>query len=205
MTAAVTRVRVNLNETLAGINVVDVLIILFLFAMFILGYIQGAIRRLVGIASIVFSFYLSLQLNNVWLSDFLATNWTQYPQEYSIMIGYLVVFVAASVAFSLVIQGTYKKAEVFAKYPIIDEVLGGFLGVLQGFLILLFLTIILDQYFKYTNLPVDSDELPVLRSVWSAIDGSAFGRLLHDGVIPAVIGVTSFLVPERVRALYGLG
>ena len=195
----------NLIETLQGINVVDVLIILFLFGMFVLGYIQGTVRRLVGIASIVFSFFLSLQLNNVWLSDFLATNWTQYPQEYSVMIGYLVVFVAAVVAFTLVIQGTYKKTEVFAKYPVIDEVLGGVLGVVQGFLVLLFLTIILDQYFLYTNLPVDSDEVGVLRSFWTAIDSSAFGELLHETVIPAFIGVTSFLIPENVRALYGVG
>jgi len=116
-----------------------------------------------------------------------------------------VVFVAAVVAFTLVIQGTYKKTEIFAKYPVIDEVLGGVLGVVQGFLVLLFLTIILDQYFLYTNLPVDSDEVGVLRSFWTAIDSSAFGELLHETVIPAFIGVTSFLIPENVRALYGVG
>jgi uncharacterized membrane protein required for colicin V production len=195
-------VRVEIRETLSGINVVDVLIVLFLFAMFILGYIQGTIRRLVGIASIVFSFFLALQLNNVWLGNFLATNWTQYPREYSIMVGYLVIFVAAVVAFTLVIQGTYRKTEVFARYPIIDEILGGVLGVVQGFLVLLFLVIILDQYFLYTNLPQDSDELPFLRGFWTAIDGSAFGRLLHESVIPAFLGITSFLIPESVRVVY---
>ena len=34
------------------------------------------------------------------------------------MIGYLVIFIAAVVAFTLVIQGTYKKAPLFAKYPV---------------------------------------------------------------------------------------
>jgi len=94
-------------ETLQSINVVDILVILFLFGMFVLGYIQGTIRRLLGIASIVFSFFLALTLNTFWLGEFLAKNWQQYPPEYSVMIGYLLIFVAGVVASTLVIQGTY--------------------------------------------------------------------------------------------------
>lgn len=194
----------NLADTLQSIDIVDVLIILFLFGMFILGWVQGTIRRLIGILSITFSFFLSLQLNNLWLGQFLATNWTQYPQEYSRMIGYLVVFIAAVVAFALVTQGTYSKVEIFARHPIVDEILGGILGVVQGFLFLLFITIILDQYFLYTNLPKDADEIGILRDVWNAINTSATGSLLHQTVIPAFLGIVSFLVPESVMALYGL-
>ena len=84
------------------------------------------------------------------------------------MIGYLVIFIAAVVAFTLVIQGTYKKAPLFAKYPVLDEILGGLLGVVQGFLLLLFLVIILDQYYLYTNIPPDSDEIGFLRTFWDA-------------------------------------
>ena len=194
----------NIADWLRSINVVDVAIVLFLFGMFILGYVQGTIRRLVGIASIVFSFFLALQLNEFWLGAFLAQNWDQFPPEYSVMLGYLLIFVAASVAFSLVIQGTYKKAEVFARYPVIDEVLGGVLGVVQGILILLFLTIVLDQFFLYTNIPKDPDELPLLRDIWNAINGSAFGALLHDVVIPAFIGITAFLIPDSIETLYDI-
>ena len=63
------------------------------------------------------------------------------------MIGFLILFVAAVVALFLVVQGTYRKTELFASYPVLDEILGGVLGVVQGLLLLLFLTIILDQYF----------------------------------------------------------
>lgn len=195
----------NIADWLRSINVVDVVIILFLAGMFILGYIQGTIRRLVGIASIVFSFFLALQLNEFWLGSFLAENWDQFPPEYSTTIGYLLIFVASSVAFSLVIQGTYKKAEIFPKYPVLDELLGGVLGVVQGFLILLFLVIILDQFFLYTGIPKGDNELPFLRDVWTAINGSAFGALLHEQVIPAFIGLTAFLIPDSIEALYGSG
>ncbi len=109
----------------------------------------------------MFSFFLALQLNAIWLGSFLSTNWTQYPKEYSVMIGYLVIFIAAVVAFTLVIQGTYKKAPLFHKYPVVDEIVGGLLGIVQGFLLLLFVTIILDQYFLYTNIPPADGEIGV--------------------------------------------
>jgi uncharacterized membrane protein required for colicin V production len=194
---------VNLADTLQQINVFDVLVILYLFGWFILGFIQGTIRRLLGIAALVFSFFLALQLNSLWLGNFLSTNWTQYPKEYSTMIGYLVIFIAAVVAFTLVIQGTYKKAPLFANYPVIDEILGGLLGIVQGFLLLLFITIILDQYYLYTNIPPDDDEIAFLRTFWNSINESNVGNLLHSTVIPAFITIFGFLIPGAVHAVYG--
>ncbi|HEY6568651.1 MAG TPA: CvpA family protein, partial [Candidatus Limnocylindrales bacterium] len=165
----------NISDTLRQINMFDIVLIIYLFGFFILGFIQGTIRRLIGIATITFSFFLALQLNDIWLGNFLATNWTQYPKEYSIMIGYLVIFVAASVAFALVVQGTYTRLPLFAKYPVLDEILGGVLGIVQGFLLLLFVTFILDQYFLYTSIPPDDSEFEILRTFWTAVDGSTIG------------------------------
>lgn len=193
----------NVSEFLKSVNLMDVLIVLVLFGFFILGFIQGTVRRIVGILSMLFSFFLAAQLQ-VPLGRFLGDNWTQFPREYAAMIGFGTVFAAAVIAFSLVIQGTYKKAPLFAKYPAIDEVLGGVLGVFQGLLLLMFMVIILDQFFLLANFPVDSDELPFLRDFWNAVDASGTGHLLHSQLIPNFIGITSFLIPETVRALYGI-
>ena len=192
----------NISETLSSINLFDIFIIIYLFGFFILGFIQGTIRRLVGIASIVFSFFLALQLNAIWLGNFLATNWTQYPKEYSIMIGSLVLFIAGVVAFTLVIQGTYKKAPLFAKYPVIDEILGGVLGVVQGFLLLMFILFILDQYYLYTNIPPDDDELGFLRTFWTSLDGSNIGQFMQVTAIPALIAIFGFLIPEQAKVVF---
>jgi len=195
----------NISDFIRTVNVFDVLVILWLFGWFVLGFIQGSIRRLVGIASIVFSFYLALQLNTLWLGGFLAKNWTQYPKEYSYMLGYLVIFVAAVIAFTLLIQGTYKRTQLFPKYPVLDELLGGVLGVIQGFLLLTFVVMILDQYFLFTNIPPDSDEFALFRQFWTAMDGSGTGALLHQVVIPAILAITSFLIPGAMKAVYGTG
>ena len=150
----------------------------------------------------MFSFFLALQLNAIWLGNFLATNWTQYPKEYSIMIGYLVLFIAGVVAFTLVIQGTYKKAPLFAKYPVIDEILGGVLGVVQGFLLLMFILFILDQYYLYTNIPPDDDELGFLRTFWTSLDGSNIGQFMQVTAIPALIAIFGFLIPEQAKVVF---
>jgi uncharacterized membrane protein required for colicin V production len=200
--STVTRACVNIADSLSQVNVTDVLIVLYLFGFFILGFIQGTIRRLVGIASIVFSFFLALQLNDLWLGNFLATNWTQYPKEYSVMIGYLVLFIAGVVAFTLVIQGTYKKAPLFAKYPVIDEILGGVLGVVQGFLLLMFLLFILDQYYLYTNIPPDDDEFGFLRTLFTSLDGSNIGQFIQTVAIPALIAVFGFLIPAQAKVVF---
>ncbi len=193
----------NITEFMKSINVVDVLIVIGLFAFFVLGYIQGTIRRLVGIASMTFSFFLAAQLS-VPFGTFLADNWTQFPREYSVMLGFLTLFVAAVVAFTLVIQGTYNKTDVFARYPVVDEVAGGVLGLVQGLLLLMFATIILGQFFLYTNIAPDTDELPLLRDVWTAIDSSAIGDFLHRIAIPNFLSLVSFLIPRSMLALYGL-
>jgi len=194
---------VNVADFLGSVNLTDVVIVLVLFGFFILGFIQGTVRRLVGILSILFSFFLAAQLH-VPLGVFLGDNWTQFPREYAVMIGFLTLFVAGVVAFSLVIQGTYKKAPLFARYPVIDEVIGGFLGVVQGLLLLMFVILILDQFFLLTNFPVDDDELPFLRSFWDTINNSGTGDLLHNQLIPNFVALTSFLLPDTIKQLYGV-
>ena len=65
---------------------------------------------------------------------YLAENWNQFPDEYAVMLGFGIVFVAATIAFTLVIQGFYHKQPLFEKATFVDEILGGILGVVQALL-----------------------------------------------------------------------
>ena len=101
------------------IDVVDVILILYFIGFFVLGFAQGTIRRLLGIGSILFSWFLAANLAEP-LSGFLGRNWTQFPQEYSYMIGFLAIFLTSSIALALVAQGFYKPQPLFQKarfYP----------------------------------------------------------------------------------------
>lgn len=194
----------NITDFMRTVNLVDVLIAAFLFGSFVLGFMQGAIRRVVGILTIMFSFYLAAQIQ-VPLGSFLAANWRQFPAHYSEMIGFLTVFAAAVLAFALIVQGTYSRVEVFAARPIVDDILGGIFGVFEGATLLVFATIILDQYFLGSGSAAQPSELPLLRDAWTAINGSGTGAILHGTLIPGLVSVTGFLLPISIRAAYGLG
>jgi uncharacterized membrane protein required for colicin V production len=193
---------VNIGDFLTSQNVFDLLVILALLGMFVLGYIQGTIRRLLGIASILFSLLLGAQLRGP-LGNFLSQNWHQFPSEYSYMIAFGTIFLAGSIAFSLVIQGVYKKAPLFSRANFVDELIGGFLGIVQGLIILGAVILILDSYFRLPVGSVESGgELKFLRDFYDVYDKSGTGVLFRNSIIPAFLALVGIFIPEDIRNLY---
>jgi uncharacterized membrane protein required for colicin V production len=192
---------VDLGETLSGIGTVDLLIVLYFIGFFVLGFAQGTIRRLLGIASILFSFLLAASLAGP-LSEFLGANWRQFTPEYSYMVGFATVFVASAVAFALVIQGFYKPQPLFKKARFADEILGGILGIVQAAIIFGAVLIILDSFFRIPGIPPDPDELPFLRDLWTALDPTQFAELFRETLIPAFFVLFGLFIPDRIEAMY---
>jgi uncharacterized membrane protein required for colicin V production len=197
---------VNVAEYIRSINPFDLVIVLILFAFFILGFIQGTIRRLIGIAAILLSFILAANLREP-LGDFLKANWRQFPPEYAVMVGFGTVFIAAVIASTLVIQTYYHKVALFQRTTVIDEVLGGLLGLVQGILILGAVIIILDSYFTVASRATHDNELPVLRDVYEAYappgkPASATALIFRETLVPAFLAVTGPVMPTGLRAFY---
>ena len=147
-------------------SAVDLLIVLYFMGFFVLGFAQGTIRRLLGIGSILFSWFLAANIAEP-LGQFLGSNWTQFPREYSYMVGFATIFVAASVAFALIIQGFYKPQPLFQKARFADELIGGILGLVQAAIIFGAVLIILDSFFRIPGIPHEPNELPFLRDFWT--------------------------------------
>ena len=135
----------DVGTFLGGIQTVDLLLVLYFMGFFVLGFAQGTIRRLIGIGSILFSFFLAANLYEP-LGSFLAANWKQFSAEYAYMVGFLTVFVAAALAFALVAQGFYKPQPLFEKAHFVDELIGGVLGLVQAGLILGIVMVVLGSY-----------------------------------------------------------
>jgi membrane protein required for colicin V production len=184
-----------------SIGVVDILLIFYFAGFFILGFAQGTIRRLLGIGSILFSWFLAANLAQP-LSEFLGKNWTQFPKEYSYMIGFLAVFVTLAVVFALVIQGFYKPQPLFKNARFADEIIGGLLGLVQAALIFGALLVILDSFFRIPSIEPFSTELPFLRTIWEAVDPTQIAAIFRETLIPAFFAVFGFLVPESIRSGY---
>lgn len=191
----------DLGEFLGGINTIDLLIFLYIMAFFVLGFAQGTIRRLIGIASILFSFLFAANIAEP-LGEYLGNNWTQFSKEYSVMIGFGTVFLASSIAFALVAQGLYKTQPLFQKARFADELIGGILGIVQACLIFGAVLIILDSFFRIPGIPADPQELDFLRNFWNALDSSKAADVFRETLIPAFFAVTGFLVPDWIEAFY---
>jgi uncharacterized membrane protein required for colicin V production len=192
---------VNIAEFLRSIQIFDLLVVLGLFGMFILGFIQGTIRRLLGLASILFSFLVAANVRDP-LGGFLASNWTHLDPNYSVMIGFMTVFIAGSIAFTIVIQAYYKNTPLFEKYQFVDELLGGALGVVQGVLLLLAMIVILDSFFEIPGIPASPNELVLLRPLHDLYDGSVTASVMRERVIPAFFFVFGAFIPSDIKQLF---
>lgn len=190
----------DLSNLTSG-NRVDLLIFLFFMGFFVLGYGQGTIRRLIGIASILFSFLFAANIAQP-LGDYLGANWTQFSPEYSRMLGFGTVFLAAAVAFALVTQGLYKNVPLFQNARFVDELIGGLLGIVQAGLIFGAVLIILDSFYRIPGIRSGGSEIGFLRDLWTQLDISTAAHIFRDTLFPAVFAVIGLLIPSNIKGLY---
>ena len=181
-------------------NLFDLVVILILAVAFVIGFIQGTIRRLLGIGSILVSYLLAANVRDT-LGTFFASNWHQFPPEYSYMIAFGVVFAAGTIVSSLVIQGFYKHQDLFARTRFVDEILGGVLGVIQALLVLGIAFVILDSFFRLPLLPQTGGELILVRDLWNAMDQSGSAHIFRENLIPAFNALVGGLLPYDVRSV----
>src|SRR4029079_3181808 len=106
------------------------------------------------------------------VGQYLANEWTTIIPQYSYMVAFGAVFAAAAVTLSLGIQISYRPAPLFPKYPVLDELLGGILGVIEGFLFLIAFLVITDPYFTMESVKdhVGIGEFGLLRTLHENID-----------------------------------
>jgi uncharacterized membrane protein required for colicin V production len=173
---------------------------LALLAMFVVGYAQGVIRRLMGIGAILFALILGAQLRQP-VGQYLASTWTTIAPQYSYMVAFGAVFLAAAVTLSIGIQITYRPAPLFTRYPVLDEIVGGLLGVLEGFIILVAILMITDPYYTADAFKDSSGfgEFRLLRSMHEWLDPTLIAAILRDNVIPLLLAVLGILFPQDVR------
>ncbi len=191
----------DFGEFLGGMTTVDLLLVLFFIGFFVLGFAQGAIRRVIGIGAIMFSFLLAANLYEP-LGAFLANNWSQFSRQYSYMIGFGTVFVAAVIAFALVAQGWYKPQPLFAKARWADEILGGVLGLIEAGIILGATIIILGSFFLIPGIAQDPNELLGLRELWNALETSQIVDFFQSNLIPGFFAVFGLFIPDSIEVYY---
>jgi len=192
---------VDFGEFLSGFGTTDLVLVLYFMGFFVLGFAQGTIRRLIGIASIMFSFLLAANLYEP-LGSFLGANWAQFSRQYAYMVGFGTVFIASALAFALVAQGFYKPQPLFAKARFLDEILGGLLGLVQAGLILGIVIVILGSFFLIPGIPQDPQELLGLRELWTALDQSKIAEVFQGTLIPIFFSIFDLFIPDSIQVYF---
>jgi uncharacterized membrane protein required for colicin V production len=188
----------NVVDAIRDAPLADLAIFAALFASFVVGVIQGSIRRVLGIMSMLLAFLLAANLQGP-VGDFLAGNWRQFSVEYNRMLAFLLLFIVLAVGASIVIQGFYKRTDIYAAHPVVDDIVGGLLGLLQGFVVLTVLVIILNSHVPAEG----AGEVSEIGSLQSALlEDSGIGGGIRDNVAPVVIRVFSPLLPGDLVAAY---
>lgn len=191
----------DFGEFLGGLGTTDLLLILYFMGFFVLGFAQGTIRRLIGIAAIMFSFLFAANLYEP-LGSFLGSNWSQFSRQYAFMVGFGTVFVAAVIAFALVAQGFYKPQPLFAKARWADEIIGGLLGLVQAGIVLGAVVIILGSFFLVPGIAQDPQELIGLRELWTFLESSRIVDYFQSVLIPGFFGVFGLFIPDAIEVYY---
>ncbi|MBM4408974.1 MAG: hypothetical protein FJ038_10345 [Chloroflexi bacterium] len=188
-------------DILSHENLLDLLVILLLVAAFVVGFLQGAVRRLIGIAAATFSLILAAQLRAP-LGDYLASNWLQFPPTYPHMLAFGAVFVISVIVIAIITQLYYERGPLLPKTPLADPLLGGLLGMVEAMVLIGGLVLVLDSYFLPSSVIAGAGEFVVIRDLASAVDVSRTAALFRDDLFPAFFFVIGLLIPEELRSLY---
>jgi len=190
---------VDIVATIRSAPLADLAIVVLLLVCFILGVMQGSIHRLLSILAMLLAFVVAaVARNNV--GDFFAGNWTQFDAGYDRLLAFVLVFLLAAIVLEIAITGFYNRMELYARHPIVDDVIGGMLGVLEGLLILTVVVIILGSY----PLPIArSGDVSILRDVQDAVvRQSHIASFLHDWIAPTLVHLLSPLLPSELVKLW---
>ena len=178
--------------------VVDLAIFLGLFFFVIIGVMQGSIRRILGLISFLFAFLVAATLRDP-AGSILADNWTQYTPGYNHLLAFAGIFVAGAVGLSILIQGFYKRTDIYARHPIVDDVIGGAVGLLQGAFLLTVVVIVLNSY---TLTSTETGDVGVLRQAQDLIHQSAIAGGVKDVLAPPLVHVLAFFLPSDLVAIF---
>jgi uncharacterized membrane protein required for colicin V production len=193
---------VDIVSAIRSLDLFDLLVVLFVCGFFVAGFMQGTLRRLIGLGILVIALLFALNLRDP-LGSWLGQYWTQYPKEYSTMLAFGASFVVLYLGASIAAQVFYKRTQLFKRSTLVDEVLGGILGVLQAVLLVGAMIMILDSFFRIQGIAQGPNEIGFLRDIFRFYDPSQAAILFRDVLIPAFLTLFAWITPAGLRAFFG--
>ena len=190
-------------DGILGVNGFDILVFFVLFGGFIAGWIQGALRRLIGLAAIVLSFIVAANARGI-LSGWLEAYWIGTPRAWVEMVAFGALFVAFALLSAFFIQMLYRHTPIVKRFIWVDELAGGVIGVAEAAVLVSLVVLVLDTYFRL-GAAAPAFELSALRNFWSVANASHFADFVRSDLLVAVASTVGGLLPPEIRDLAGGG
>jgi uncharacterized membrane protein required for colicin V production len=188
-----------IQDFLQSATLFDVVFVLVAMGLFVTGWLQGAIRQLLGIAAFIVAFVLAANLREP-LGDFLARNWTFNDRGFNFLLAWLGLWLAWAITLQIGIQTFYRRVVIDRRVVIVDELIGGLLAAFQVLLVVSLLAIIFDSYYLSSSLPKELHDADWARSFETLLKDSAIVSALRDSLIPAILAVLGPLLPGEHAA-----
>jgi uncharacterized membrane protein required for colicin V production len=186
---------VDFGSAIRGAPVADVAVLIGFGIYLFFGVVQGSIRRLLGIGAATCAFVISANLREP-VGGFFADNWKQFDLGYNQLIAFALFFVLIYVVAQVVIEVTYKRVVFSARHPVVDEFAGGMIGLVEAFMVLLFVVIIFNSY----QLPyAQPGDLGQLRDFQNAIvSQSHVAHWVREAIAPTFVRLIGILLPATL-------
>jgi uncharacterized membrane protein required for colicin V production len=181
-------------EFLSKLSPMDIFIVLVLAAGVFAGFTQGLIRYALNAVVVVVAFVIAAQLKGP-LFEVLGF-WKAFTPELREQILFLLLFIGLTVGGWFIVRAMYHRTRL----PIarqLDELGGAVLGLLFAALSIVFLLVVMDNFF---TLAPDSatESAGLLKGFHDAMQSSALVKVFQDTLIPTVGYVVQYLVPGDV-------
>lgn len=189
----------DIGSAIRGAPVADVAILIGFGVFFFFGVLQGTIRRLLDIGAATAAFVIAANLREP-VGSFLADNWRQFSLGYNQLIAFVVIFVGILLIATIMMQVMYKRVVLSSRHPILEEIVGGLIGLIEAFVLLLFVVIIFNSY----KLPIaQPGDLGPLRDFQNAIvDQSHVAHWIRETIAPVFVHLIGILLPATLVKLF---
>ncbi len=175
----------------------DVVLVLLLAGGFVLGFFRGVIRQLLLFAAWAVIFVIAAYLR-VPLGEWLASSSPQFSGEYPVMLSFLALFGTLFVGALLLVEFGGGGSSL-TRHPLIDDVLGGLMGLAIAAVFIASIIVILNSYFLRAGATPQAGELSWLRDIHSALDESVVAQVIREWIVRGMSFVLGPLLPADLR------
>jgi uncharacterized membrane protein required for colicin V production len=190
---------VDLVGAIKSAPLVDLAFLFGLAIFLIIGVLQGAVRRLLDIGVLLLAFLFAANLRDT-VGDFLSGNWRQFDLGYNRSLAFAILFIVLTLLGTAAVQAYYHRIELSPERPIVDDILGAIIGVVEGLFVLMIAVVILGSYMLPDPKPGDLDQYRAAQDL--VINQSHIAHWLRDYAAPVFVHLTSPLLPSDVTTLF---